>query len=98
MDNDSDNLSKDALIKNRLGLHARSAAMIAEIAKNARSNVWLVRDGDAVDAQSVIDMLALGCSKGTHLKIKVDSKSDIDILNKITQLIEKGFGEMEKNE
>lgn len=88
-----DKLSKDVLIINELGLHARSAAKIAEIAQSARSNVWIVKEQEEVDARSIIDMLTLACAKGTNITVKVDSDSDISILNHIVALVEGGFGE-----
>lgn len=87
-------LSKDVFIINELGLHARSAAKIAEIAIKARDQVWITKNNDeTVDAKSIIDMLTLGCSKGTKITIEIESNSDIKIFNKIVQLVENGFGE-----
>jgi len=88
-----DDFSRDLLIINKLGLHARSAAKIAQIAMTARSQVWIIKDGETVDAKSIIDMLTLGCAKGTKITIKIESQSDIKILNNIAKLIQDGFGE-----
>ena len=87
------NFSKDVVIINELGLHARAAARIAEIVQNAKSNVWIIRDDDKADAASVIDLLTLGCSKDSTVTVKIDYPSDIDTLNRIVELIENGFGE-----
>ncbi len=86
-------LSRDVLIINELGLHARSAARIAKLAQNANSKVWLIRGKERVDASSVIDILSLACSKGSKITLKIDEESDIDILNEIIELIKTGFGE-----
>jgi len=86
-------LSKDLTIINELGLHARSAAKIAKIAENAASKVWVIKDGEKADAKSVIDILTLACGKGSEITIKIDSYTDIDILNSITDIVENGFGE-----
>ena len=89
----SHTLSRDVVIINELGLHARSAAGIAKLAQNANSKVWLIRGKDRVDASSIIDILSLACSKGSKITLKIDEESDIDILNEIIELIKKGFGE-----
>ena len=81
------------LITNELGLHARSAARIAKLAQNANSKVWLIRRKERVDASSIIDILSLGCSKGSKITLEIDEESDIDILNEIIELVKKGFGE-----
>jgi phosphocarrier protein len=86
-------LSRELLIVNELGLHARSAAKIAALAKNAAAGVWLIKGGQAADAASIIDLLSLACSKDTVITLKVDSPSDRAILDRIAALIENGFGE-----
>jgi phosphotransferase system HPr (HPr) family protein len=86
-------LSKKVTVINDLGVHARSAAMIAKIAQNAQASVWLEKDGEKVDATSIIDILTLGCAKGTDVTIAVDHPSDTKILNDIVSMFNKGFGE-----
>lgn len=93
MGNSFDKYSKIVEITNELGLHARSAAKIVEIAQQARSKVWLIKDDEEVDAKSVIDMLSLGCAKGTSITVKIESQSDLPILDDIVALVEDGFGE-----
>ena len=46
-------ISKDTIVVNELGLHARSAAKIAELAQNAKSRIWVQRGGEKVDAKSI---------------------------------------------
>ena len=52
MVNSETNRYRDVIIKNELGLHARSAAQIAKLVKNARASVWLKKDDETVDASS----------------------------------------------
>ncbi|MFO7559858.1 MAG: HPr family phosphocarrier protein [Desulfobacterales bacterium] len=80
-------------ILNPLGLHARPAALIAEAAQKAKSKVWIIRNGEKVDASSIIDILTLACLKGTKIMLQVDDPSDKDVLNSIAALFESGFGE-----
>lgn len=89
----SHTLSRDVVIINELGLHARSAAGIAKLAQNANSKVWLIRGKERVDASSIIDILSLACSKGSKITLEIDEESDINILNEIIELVKKGFGE-----
>ena len=89
----SHTLSKDVVIINELGLHARSAAGIAKLAQNANSKVWLIRGKERVDASSIIDILSLACPKGSKITLEINKESDIDILNEIIELVKKGFGE-----
>lgn len=86
-------LSKVAVIKNELGLHARPAAMIAKLASNAKSDIYILKNGQEANASSIIDILTLACPKGSKIKIKIDNIQDMKILYQIFDLIEKGFGE-----
>lgn len=86
-------LSRELVIVNELGLHARSAAKIAAVAKNSAAGVWVIKDGQAADAASIIDLLSLACAKDTTITLKIDSPSDREILDRIVALVENGFGE-----
>jgi len=85
--------SRDVYVINEFGLHARSAAKIAKLAQAAKANVWIIKDGNEVDASSIIDILTLAGAKGSKITLKIEDPSDIDILNAIVKLVEKGFGE-----
>jgi len=93
MDNLFNGLSRHVIIVNELGLHARSAARIAMLAQNGKSNIWIIKDSTKADASSVIDLLTLACEKGSKITIKIDDPLDIEISNKIAELVESGFGE-----
>ncbi len=93
MDISDEELSREVIIVNELGLHARSAGKIAKLAQNAQSTIWLIKGNEKVDASSIIDILTLACAKGSKIMLTVDSKSDIRILNEITALVERGFEE-----
>ncbi len=82
-----------ASIKNELGLHARSAAQIAEIARNSKGNVWLMKDEERADASSIMDILTLACEQGTKIKVIIEDAADTEILNAIVDLVDNGFGE-----
>ncbi|MBU2620880.1 MAG: HPr family phosphocarrier protein [Proteobacteria bacterium] len=93
MNKESCGLLMSVIIKNELGLHARAAAKIATLAGRAEDKIWIIKDSEKVDASSIIDILTLGCSKGTMITFATDNESDLDVLNDIVILVEKGFGE-----
>ena len=51
-------------VTNELGLHARVAAKIAELALQATAKLWITKDNQKVDATSIIDILSLCGTKG----------------------------------
>lgn len=85
--------SKEVVIINELGLHARSASKIAKLAQNAKSTIWVIKDNEKADASSIIDILTLACPKGSKIALSADSQLDIDIINEIIALVERGFEE-----
>ena len=84
---------RHARIVNELGLHARSAAKIAEIAQNSVAAVWIQKEEEKADASSIIDILTLACAKGTQIKIIIEDLADLPVLNGIADLVDRGFGE-----
>ena len=93
MNRSESDLHRSVTIVNELGLHARSAAKIAEVAQNARYKVWIARETEQVDAASIIDLLTLGCTKGTEIVVHIENPADRPILDQIINLVETGFGE-----
>ena len=85
--------SKEVTVVNELGLHARSAAKIAELARDATSKVWVQKNEERVDARSILDILTLACEKGSKLTIVIEDRADMLILNRIVDLVKNGFGE-----
>ncbi|MGB5156918.1 HPr family phosphocarrier protein [Desulfobacterium sp. N47] len=86
-------LLKNVTIINELGLHARAAAKIVNIAAKAKQKIWIINDKEKIDASSIIDILTLGYTKGTRITFEAENETDIDILNHIIILVENGFGE-----
>ena len=93
MTNNQTEIRKDVTVVNELGMHARSAAQISEIAKEARAPIWLQRDNERVDARSIIDILTLACEKGSTVTIVIEDPADLNTLNRIVNLVQDGFGE-----
>ena len=93
MMNNQTEIRKDVTIVNELGMHARSAAQLSEIAKEARAAIWIQRNNERVDARSIIDILTLACEKGSTLTIVIEDPADLNTLNRIVSLVQDGFGE-----
>ncbi len=86
-------LSREVVIVNELGLHARSAGKIAALASNSKASIWINKSKLRADASSILDILTLACEKGSKITITIENKADADILEAITALVESGFGE-----
>ena len=93
MTNSEPDLSRQVVIVNELGMHARSAAKIAAIANRSTAAVWIQKGDQRADASSIVDILTLACEKGSKITINIENKSDSNILEAIAELVESGFGE-----
>lgn len=80
-------------VVNDLGLHARAAAKIVEVAKQASAEIWVQRNDERIDARSILDILTLACEKGSKLTIVIENERDMPVLDSIVDLIKNGFGE-----
>ena len=80
-------------IRNRLGLHARAAALLVKTANRFTADVTIEKDGVEVNGKSIMGILMLAASKGTKITLKVEGKDAVEALQAIGKLIEDKFGE-----
>jgi phosphocarrier protein HPr len=80
-------------IKNKLGLHARAAALLVKTANRFVSNVSLEKDGLEVNGKSIMGILMLAATKGTRITLKVEGKDAEQAIETLGKLIENKFGE-----
>ena len=80
-------------IINRLGLHARAAAKLVHTAGRYGCDVLLVKDGEEVDAKSILGLMALGAAQGTSISIVCDGPDEGEAIEAISQLIDDRFEE-----
>lgn len=87
--------SADALVDNKLGLHARAAAKLTELASRFQSEVWLTRNGRRVNAKSIMGVMMLAAAKGATVTIETDGSDADAALVAVRDLIADKFGEGE---
>jgi len=80
-------------IKNRLGLHARAAALLVKTANKFAAEVTVEKDGLEVNGKSIMGILMLAASKGTKITLKVEGRDSVQALQALGRLIENKFGE-----
>ena len=88
-------VSQDILIINRLGLHARAAAQLVRLANQYPCDIRLTKDGQVKNAKSVMDVLMLGATKDTTLKVSADGEKEEEALVAIAALFGAYFNELE---
>jgi phosphocarrier protein len=80
-------------IKNRLGLHARAAALLVRTATRFQAEITVAKDGETVNGKSIMGILMLAAAQGTQLEVVAEGMDAPQALNAIAELIENGFGE-----
>ncbi len=86
-------ISKRLEIKNRLGLHARAAALLVQTVSRFSSEVKISKDGQVVDGRSIIGLLTLGAAKGSRVRVEARGNDAEESLQAIQELFEKRFDE-----
>jgi len=84
---------KTFVIKNKLGLHARPAAMMVQTAAKFKSKIKIVKDEQEVDGKSIMGLMTLAACAGSNLKIVADGTDEKEAVDTMGKLIESGFGE-----
>ena len=80
-------------VRNRLGLHARAAALLVKTANHFASEIMIEKDGIEVNGKSIMGILMLAASKGTKITLKMEGKDAIQAMEALRQLIDNKFGE-----
>ncbi len=82
-------------IKNRLGLHARPASRFAQLASEFNSDIYLVRDGEAVDGKSILEILTIACPQGSVLTLTADGEDAGEAVEALRELVAGCFGNID---
>lgn len=88
-------IEREVEIVNRLGLHARAAAKLVQTAGGYDSQVSLMKDGEVVDAKSILGILLLAASQGTSVTVRCDGTDEEAAMQAVTGLIADRFHEEE---
>lgn len=88
-------IERQLMVTNRLGLHARAAARLVRTASAYRSDVRLERadHSASADAKSILSVLMLAASRGTHLRAIADGEDEAEAVEAVCALFANGFGE-----
>ena len=86
-------MTRECVIRNRLGLHARAAAKFVHTATRYSSQIRVGRDGKLMDGKSIMGILLLAAAAGTSVMITADGVDESDAIDALCRLIEGGFGE-----
>ena len=80
-------------IANKKGLHARASAKVVEAAARFQSQIRISRDGQTVDARSIMGLMMLAASPGTSITVEATGNEAAEVIEALAALIGSRFGE-----
>ena len=86
-------IEKILTVRNRAGIHARPAALIAQTANKYASEIIIGRDTATVNAKSIMGVITMAAGYNTNLTLKVDGPDEKDASAAIVKLFESKFEE-----
>ncbi len=88
-------VQKEIEIINKLGLHARAAAKLVATAAAFSSSIQIGKDGQLVDAKSIMSVMLLAASKGSMLNVEITGSDEQEAWHAIQTLVQNRFDEAE---
>ena len=86
-------VSKEVVINNQDGLHARPATFFVQRANEYKSSIWVEKGERRMNAKSLLGVLSLGIVKGTAVTIIADGSDEEEAISALTALVESNFSE-----
>ena len=86
-------IEKELTIQNKLGLHARPAAMFVHEAARFRSTIMVNKEGLEINGKSVMGLMLLAAECGSRLLVKIDGPDEREAASALEQLLLSKFGE-----
>lgn len=85
--------TKELLVQNKMGIHARPAAMIVRVTNKFKSEVFVEKDEEQVNGKSIMGLMMLAAAKGTKVKFLATGEDALQMLAELEALFAKKFDE-----
>ena len=87
-------LSREVIVINNVGLHARPATFFVQKANSYKCSIWVEKEDCRVNAKSLLGVLSLGIVQGVTINIIADGADEADAVDGLTALIDGGFTDL----
>ena len=84
---------RELVIGNKLGLHARPAAMFVRVANRFSADILVEKDGEEINGKSIMGLMLLAAGCGSRLKVTVTGSDAADMVKSLEELIARKFDE-----
>ena len=86
-------VSKNVVVNNQVGLHARPATFFIQKANEFKSSIWVEKEERRVNAKSLLGVLSLGIVKGTEITLIAEGVDEEAAVETLSNLVESNFAE-----
>ena len=86
-------ITKDLVVTNKLGVHARPAAMFVKVANRFESEIYVEKDGETVNGKSIMGLMMLAAGPGSKLHVRASGPDASQAVNELEQLLKRKFDE-----
>lgn len=84
---------RDLVVANKMGIHARPAAMIVRITSKFKSEIFFEKDDEQVNGKSIMGLMMLAAGNGTTIKAIATGEDSSRLLDSLEELFAKKFDE-----
>lgn len=86
-------ITKELVVVNKLGIHARPAAMFVKTANRFECDIFVEKDGEKVNGKSIMGLMMLAAGPGSRLKVQADGDDAARALGELEELLQRKFDE-----
>src|SRR5437016_1650706 len=86
-------MTKDFMVANKLGIHARPAAMFVKTANRFTCDIFVEKDGEKVNGKSIMGLMMLAAGPGSKLTVYAQGQDASQALSELETLIKRKFDE-----
>ena len=86
-------MRKDIMVANKLGIHARPAAMFVKTANRFTCDIFVEKDGERVNGKSIMGLMMLAAGPGSKLTLHAEGHDASQALTELENLFNQKFDE-----
>ena len=86
-------MTKEFVIQNKLGVHARPSAMFVKAASRFECDIFVEKDGETVNGKSIMGMMMLAAGPGSRLHVRAKGRDAAQALHELESLVKRKFDE-----
>ena len=80
-------ITRDVTVANRMGIHARPAALFVRTASRFRSEILIVKDGERINGKSIMGLMMLAAGPGSRLRLEIVGEDAQEALRALEELV-----------